>query len=366
MTIRYRVRGGGATAMAAMLLAVFVAALLVAPLAIAPKPPGSGPKPTPPPPGPADPAVAYTKVTDGLWTLGVMNANGTAATTLYTVAPAPGNPTLVRHPTWAPDRSALAFTVVRSLAGEVFELWRIDVTVANGVVQGTNPLLLHNYPYYQEEISPAWSPDGTVIAFTEQDADLYFYWALTKLLRTIPANGGAPTTIYTAEDTYGVSDPTWSQAGTEIAWVSTRFIDAAGPNDDYPVLLPVEYSIMVLDLTTNTTRTVFGPVAHRLDELDWARTQDKIMFHAPSPVSGIYTVDISQPDPVPQLVVSSGYQPSTWLPNDAKIAFNAPEYHFRTGKLIGWPIWTYELSTGQQVRVGPGFYPDWVRCSPCP
>jgi len=332
---------------------------------MAPKPPGSGPKPTPP--GAADPAVAYTFVKDGLWSLGVMNANGTAATTLYTVPPSPGNPTEIRHPTWAPDRSALAYAVVHIYALEVFELWRIDVTVANGVVQGTNPLLLHNYPYYQEDISPAWSTHGTVIAFTEQSTDFFFYWALTKLVRTIPANGGAPTTIYTAEDTYGVSDPTWSPDSTEIAWVSTRFIDAAGPNDDYPVLTPVEYSIMVLDIPTNTTRTVFGPVTYSLYNLDWARTQEKIAYYAYGPVAGIYTVDISQENPSPQLVVALGrYTEVTWLPNDAKIAFNAPQYHWKSGKLIGFPIWTYEFSTGQQVFVGPGTSPDWVRCSPCP
>jgi len=201
-----------------------------------------------------------------------------------------------------------------------------------------------------------------VIAFPDQDIDPWLYHPIMKLLRTIPATGGTPTTLYTAEDTYGISEPTWSHDGTEIAWVSTRFIE---PDTEEYFPIPVDYSIMVLDIPTNTTRTVFGPVTYRLYDLDWARTQDTIAFYAYSPVSGIYTVDIRQPDAVPQLVFAGGYSP-TWLPDDAKIAFNAPEYHWRTGKLIGWPIWTYEFSTAQKVRVGPGWDPDWVRCGPCP
>ena len=342
-----------------VLSALVVTAFLMAPLATAPKPPGAGPKP---PPAPADPVVAYTSLKGDVWSLGVMNADGSAATTVY------NNTKKVENPTWAADRSAIAFTVGYVGSGDPYELWRVDVNVANGAVSGADPLLLHTIftpfnPDYYTEVSPAWSPDGTVIAFPDQDIDPWLYHPIMKLLRTIPATGGTPTTLYTAEDTYGISEPTWSHDGTEIAWVSTRFIE---PDTEEYFPIPVDYSIMVLDIPTNTTRTVFGPVTYRVDDLDWARTQDTIAFYTYSPVSGIYTVDLSQPDPVPQLVVAGDDSP-TWLPNDAKIAFVASQTtQVRKRQVTVRGVWTYEFSTGQQAFVGPGSQPDWARCDPCP
>ena len=77
-------------------------------------------------------------------------------------------------------------------------------------------------------------------------------------------------------------------------------------------------------------------------------------------------MDISQPDPVPQLIIAGGYSP-TWLPDDAKIAFvGSQTTQVRKRQVTVWGVWTYEFSTGQQVFIGPGSQPDWVRCNPCP
>src|SRR3990172_6312795 len=104
-----------------LLTALAVTGLLMAPLVAAPKPP------PPPPPAPAEPAVAFVNVGG----LKVMNADGAATTTVY-----PGS---TGRPSWAPDRSAIAFPLPTAFG---FDLWRIDVIVSNGAVQGTNPRLL--------------------------------------------------------------------------------------------------------------------------------------------------------------------------------------------------------------------------------
>jgi len=316
-----------------LLTALAVTGLLMAPLVAAPKPPPS------PPPAPADPAVAFVNVGG----LKVMNADGAAVTTVYTAG---------GSPTWAPDRSAIGFLVGGSV-GSPLELWRIDVSVTNGVVQGTNPTLLYANVAHLNASKPAWSPDGTVIAFTEVDTDPWTGYALPRLLRTIPAGGGIPTTLYTTYGESQVLDPTWNAAGTKIAWVE-YWVDIYGWDSSW--------SIMVLDLTTGAVSIAFDWVGYSLADLDWSRTQDKIAF---STSGGIYTVDISQPNPTRELVVGGASQP-TWLPDDSKIAFQASGRR-GPGKVVrGTNIWTYDFSTGQEALLGPGYAPDWVRCSPCP
>ena len=319
-----------------LLSAFVVTALLMLPLAAAPKP-------SPPPPAPADPAVAFLNVGG----LKVMNADGAAVTTVYTAG---------FNPTWAPDRSAIGFLVGGSV-GSPWELWRIDVTVTNGVVQGTNPALLYANVAHLNASTPAWSPTGAVIAFTQVDTDPETGWSLPRLLRTIPARGGVPTTLYTTTQGYQVLDPTWNAAGTKIAWVEND-VDMFGE----PGWIDPSWAIQVLDLTTGTVSMAFGWVSHSLANLDWSRTQDKIAF---STSGGIYTVDISQPNPTRELVVGGASQP-TWLPDDSKIAFQASGRR-GPGKVVrGTNIWTYDFSTGQEALLGPGYAPDWVRCSPCP
>ena len=315
-----------------LLSAFVVTALLMAPLAAAPKPP------SPPPPAPADPAIAF-------WSAGlkVMNADGGAVKTVYSGG---------WSPTWAPDRSAIGFLDGASV-GSPLELWRIDVSVTNGVVQGTNPRLLYANVAHLNASTPAWSPTGTVIAFTEADTDPWTGYTLPRLLRTIPAVGGAPTTLYTTYGESQVLDPTWNPAGTKIAWVE-YWVDIYG--------IDSSWSIMVLDLTTGTVRTAFEWVSYSLADLDWSRTQDKIAFSAKG---GIYTVDVSLPNPIPQLVVGGASQP-TWQPDDGKIAFQSSGRR-GPGKVVkSTNIWTYDFSDGKEALLGPGYAPDWVRCSPCP
>jgi Tol biopolymer transport system component len=83
-------------------------------------------------------------------------------------------------PAWSPDGTRIAFTSTRS--GD-YEIWTVDA-------DGTNPVNVTEFPGM--DWGPSWSPDGTMISFTSGRSGSYQIW-------TVPAPGlaGAPAEITT-------------------------------------------------------------------------------------------------------------------------------------------------------------------------
>ncbi len=111
------------------------------------------------------------------------------------------------HPAWSPDGTWIAFTSFRSGHGDIW------VMGANGTGQTnlTNDFL----PATSFEHSPAWSPDGNRIAYSS-DIDNYGYvklWTMrpdgSDKQRVLPATAG--TSVVDME-------PSWSPDGTKLAF----------------------------------------------------------------------------------------------------------------------------------------------------
>jgi WD40 repeat protein len=140
--------------------------------------------------------------------ISVMNADGSGITRLIshhfrhdTYAPWDLG---VGKPAWSPDGTLIAF---EHLGDGDMQPAQIFVMGSDG----SNPHTLTTSPqgYKYAESDPAWSPDGSKLAF----------WSYGYGLATVAATGGVPTTIYMdfPAVAYGTK-PTWSSDGSSIAF----------------------------------------------------------------------------------------------------------------------------------------------------
>lgn len=119
------------------------------------------------------------------------------------------------------------------------------------------------------EVSPAWSPDGTRIAYFEGSNGIFN-------LRLIDADGSNPSPVITTTFSYPyTSTPTWSPDGTRIAFVRNNPGSPVSPQAD----------IVVIDLQTLVETVIsrpadFGGVLLDADEYEpaWSPDGGKIAF----------------------------------------------------------------------------------------
>ena len=141
-----------------------------------------------------------------------MNADGSGEVPLTDSL----NPISNTQPAWSPDGTKIAF--VSNRAGSR----RAEIWVMNA--DGTNPLRLTenvelgsdlNGPFYGLDLSPAWSPDGTKIAFTSRR-----HGSGNPEIYVMNANGSNQTRV--TNNTFDDNDPFWVRGGGRITYDSQR------------------------------------------------------------------------------------------------------------------------------------------------
>jgi hypothetical protein len=150
--------------------------------------------PTPTPTPTPSGRIAFTRALDGNGEVYVMNADGTGQTNIT------NNPAWDGFPAWSPDGSKIAFHSNRN--------WDIWIMNADGSGQ-TN---LTNNPAWDG--FPAWSPDGSKIAFeSDRDGNSEIY------VMNADGSGQTNLTNNSADDFWS---PAWSPDGSRIAFTSDR------------------------------------------------------------------------------------------------------------------------------------------------
>jgi dipeptidyl aminopeptidase/acylaminoacyl peptidase len=251
-----------------------------------------------------------------------MNADGTNATTIYNFPS--GN--FVNKVSWSPGGGSIAFMDGGSVC-------RIDVSVVNGVPVGSNHVVLVASGTGAAYTSPAWSPLGDEIAFVHVQS---------HSLMTVPAPGGTPQTIYTPPPgTLIVNYLAWSPDGAFIAF----WEDGGGQGDN---------TIRILERATGQVTTALGPSDVGVGDLDWARTQDALVFVG-DPDGGYYTgiwlLSLSQGG---SLQFIRDAHAASWSPDDSQLVITSGSGVTKLERL--------NLATGAVTSLGSkGSRPDWRR-----
>ncbi len=154
----------------------------------------------------------------GSYSLEVMNADGSGRTPLLTVS----GPEEIgfREPAWSPDGTKIAYTA----SGGSGDIWVIDLAT------GTRTQLT-NSPNIEGEAD--WSPDGTKIAYVSDP-----YILTSSSLHSNPeiwmmnADGSGKTQL--THDPQADEEPAWSPDGTKIAYTRRRAETDPQAYDYYP------------------------------------------------------------------------------------------------------------------------------------
>jgi Tol biopolymer transport system component len=230
----------------------------------------------------------------------VMNADGSNPTNLTNNAAADNNPA------WSPDGTKIAFSSNRD--GN-FEIYTMNA-------DGSNPTRLTNDP--ASEQFPAWSPDSTKIAFTSnRDRDAIN--PNNNEIYVMNADGSNPTRL--TNDGGTDLAPSWSPDSTRIAFSSTR------DDPDPTFCLTCNYEIYAMNSDgSNPTRLTNDPNGDQLPR--WSPDGAKISFctsRDTNPlgfhVAEVYVMNASGSDPTNLTDHPAHECFSTWSPDSTKIAF---------------------------------------------
>jgi Tol biopolymer transport system component len=198
-------------------------------------------------------------------------------------------------PAWSPDGTKIAFSSTRDGGGPAMMGVPAEIYVMNA--DGSNPTRLTIDGGNDE---PAWSPDGTRIAFTKYkdgSADIY----------VMGADGSNPTRLTTADVTD--DEPAWSPDGTKIVFSSSR-----GTGVD-------EIHIMNAD-GSNPIVVTSSEGAFDDDAPTWSPDGAKIAFS--SNREGQTEIFVVDPDGtnLTRLTTDGGLDPA-WSPDGTQIVFEA-------------------------------------------
>jgi len=204
-------------------------------------------------------------------------------------------------PAWSPDGTEVAFVSERD--GGDLEIYRMNAVDNDADGNGDNQLRLTNNS--GEDSAPAWSPDETRIAFTsERDGNRDVY--------RMSANGSNQVRLTKSSALDG--QPAWSPDGTKIAFASNR---SGGPSEVYVMKArPEGRKNRPTNLSRHSSAVDLTP--------NWSPDGKQITFASNRGVGGdfeVYTMDPNGLDQTPLTENRAFDAFPLWSPDGTNIAF---------------------------------------------
>jgi Tol biopolymer transport system component len=193
---------------------------------------------------------------------------------------------------------------------------------------------------------PAWSPDGSMIAFSSFRTGHQEIWV-------IPSTGGAATQITSfssGANSFHNQSPTWSPAGDKIAFHS----DSLSPGP------PSKYDIWIVDYPpSGPPYRITTDDAHDEKFPEWSHDGTRIAFSSDANATFEEIFYVTLADSVVTQLTFDGFSNSapTWSPDDLWIAF----YTFRNSRhsIYKFPVSNPSAVEKVTTSTATERYPSW-------
>ena len=277
--------------------------------------------------------IAFSSDRDGDFDIYTIRPDGSG---LRRITNAPGSDS---RPEWSPDGTKIAFDSDRDGDHEIY-VKDLATGKVSQLTNNTHP----SSPQFQADQSPAWSPDGTRIAFSSNRDTLGELAGETYAERIFVMKAdGSEVTRLTRGASHYQSDISWSPDGTQLI---------------YELGHDTEYSLAIMNADGSDMRLLLPfPTAPDERYPDWSPSGKKIVFTKGIDVDRTMDIWKMDPDGSDQKQLTNTPENESapdWAPGGGKIVFE------RNGELIQMDA--SDGSNQSNITNTPGYSeldPDW-------